>query len=197
MSIMIKFKKILFIFLLFVCCFFSLTIILGNVFYYFKFKEFSTITFNSNGGTEIEAQTFQTGSIVELPTKIEKLGFEFIGWQLDNVIVESPITINKNIKLVAKWKAIKVNTYAVKFYNEDGTLYSRQLVKENSLAYSPKIPFKAGYTFEYWSYNGEKFDFNTKINSNFELFAIFKEKINENEYDSIVDEGYNQEILED
>lgn len=192
-----KSKKIIFNVLIILCACINAIVIIGSSYYYHKFKEFSTVDFNSNGGTNIEKQTVKTGTTIELPSGIEKLGFEFFGWELNGEIVYSPIIVNKNIELVAKWKSIKVNTYAVKFYNEDGTLYSRQLVKENSLAYSPKKPFKSGYTFEYWSHNGEEFNFDTKINNDIQLYPVFKEKIIEDDYKDIIDEGYDQEIIED
>lgn len=192
-----KLKKVLFIFLIFFCASINFLILSGNIYYIIKFREYSTVTFNSNGGTDLESQTIKTGEVINQLIEPEKLGFEFVGWELNGKNIVFPITVEKNIELVAKWKAVKINTYSVKFYNEDGTLYSRQLVKENSLAFSPKKPYKSGYKFEYWSYNGEAFDFSTKITNDLELYATFKEKTLDDEYKDIIDEGYDQEIIED
>ena len=191
-----KKKTFLFVFLILICASINIIILVGSAYYIFKSQEYRTIIFNSNGGTLIESQTVESGTIVELPAEPIKLGFKFAGWKLNNEFINTPITVDKNIELVAKWEAIKINTYAVKFYNEDGTLYSRQLVKENTLAFSPKKPKKSGFTFEYWIYNGEKFDFSTRITKDIELYPIFKEKVEEN-YDHIIDEGYDQEIIDD
>lgn len=190
-----KTKKILFIFLTIFCSCLNILILVGTVYYFLKFNEFRTVRFNSNGGTTVENKIVKTGSLLVLPTNLKKVGFEFLGWEIDGNLVKNSIIVDKNINLIAKWKAIKVYTYSIRFLNEDGTLYSRQLVKENGLAYTPKKPYKYGYIFEYWTLNGEKFDFSNPITSDLELYPMFTERVVE-DFEGIVDEGYDQEIIE-
>lgn len=47
------------------------------------------------------------------------------------------------------------------------------LVKKGSTVAKPKDPSKEGYTFKYWSYKGEEFNFDTKITKNITLDANY------------------------
>lgn len=49
------------------------------------------------------------------------------------------------------------------------------LVKKGDTVTKPKDPSKDGYTFKYWSYKGEEFNFDTKISKNITLDANYDE----------------------
>lgn len=49
------------------------------------------------------------------------------------------------------------------------------LVKRGDTVPKPKDPSKEGYTFKYWSYKGEEFNFDTKITKNITLDANYDE----------------------
>lgn len=49
------------------------------------------------------------------------------------------------------------------------------LVKRGDTVTKPKVPSKEGYTFKYWSYKGEEFNFDTKITKNITLDANYDE----------------------
>lgn len=67
------------------------------------------ITFNSNGGTEIESITQSYGTDVVEPDNPTKEGFRFIGWFTDKSLKEEytfTTMPNKNITVYAKWEEI-------------------------------------------------------------------------------------------
>lgn len=49
------------------------------------------------------------------------------------------------------------------------------LVKKGNTVTKPKDPSKDGYTFKYWTYKGEEFNFDTKITKNITLDAYYDE----------------------
>lgn len=62
-----------------------------------------TISFDSNGGTDVPAQTQMYGELLELPEAPTREGYEFTGWYIDdacydiwdveNRIIESDMTL--------------------------------------------------------------------------------------------------------
>lgn len=56
-----------------------------------------------------------------------------------------------------------------------GTAVETVSVKNKGTIQKPADPTREGYTFEYWTLNGEKFDFSTKITSDITLVAVWKE----------------------
>ena len=65
-----------------------------------------SITFNSNGGTEVPT-IITDGTDYILPNNPSKKGYEFVGWYLDNGsfnVLFNADTINKDIIVYAKWK---------------------------------------------------------------------------------------------
>ena len=59
--------------------------------------------------------------------------------------------------------------------NNGGDAVSYYTVKRGETVSKPKDPIKEGYTFKYWSYKGEEFDFDTKITKNITLDANYDE----------------------
>ena len=66
-----------------------------------------TITFDTNGGEELDALECHSQLIEELPTPI-KDGSAFLGWLLNDELIELPYnnTSESNLILVARWKEV-------------------------------------------------------------------------------------------
>lgn len=73
-----------------------------------------TITFNSNGGSNIETQYIEEDSFVKEPQKPEKQGCSFAGWDYD---FSKPILKNQTIN--ASWNSLGVFNYRVNYYLEN------------------------------------------------------------------------------
>ena len=63
-------------------------------------------------------------------------------------------------------------------YEVDGTIYRCQMVNSNNKTTAPSVnPSKYGYVFSCWSQDGSNaFDFNTVVNSDIQLVALWNEK---------------------
>lgn len=115
-----------------------------------------TVSFNTNGGTEVADQTVVHGEKASKPNNPTKVGYTFEGWEYNGepwsfygYVVTSDMVIE------AVWKAID---YTATFLNEDGTVLELQ---ENvhygeSLSYQGEVPVKPNpedhyvYTFTGW-----------------------------------------------
>ena len=65
-----------------------------------------TVTFNSDGGNDIEAQSVQQGNTVTRPEDPVRNGYLFCGWFLSNTLYDFASPVNSAITLIAKWEAI-------------------------------------------------------------------------------------------
>lgn len=79
-----------------------------------------TITFNSNGGSDVADITQDYGTVVNAPTPPTKEGLKFIGWQLNGVDYTFTTMPAEDIELVAVWSDIP--TYTVNFDANGGTV---------------------------------------------------------------------------
>lgn len=62
-----------------------------------------TVTFDSNGGSEVDPQTVNAGEKATKPADPTKDGFTFKYWTLDGAEYDFDTAVNSNITLVAKW----------------------------------------------------------------------------------------------
>lgn len=62
-----------------------------------------TVTFDSNGGSTVAAQTIKEGEKVEIPSDPTKEGYTFDGWYIDEDKYDFSKEVNKDLTLTAKW----------------------------------------------------------------------------------------------
>lgn len=136
-------------------------------------KEVVKVEFNLNGGSGIKERQIDAGKKLEKPEEPTKIGYKFLGWYLNNKEYNFDTPVTKNITLEAKWEAKKYVT--INFDTQGGKQIKGQVIEINNTVTKPNDPEKAGYIFKYWALNGLQFDFNTKINSNITLIAIYEE----------------------
>ena len=79
-----------------------------------------TVTFNSNGGSSVAAQTANYGTAISQPTPT-KLENVFIGWYNGNKLIDFPYTIRSNVTLTADWA---INQYTVTYDSNGGSAVS-------------------------------------------------------------------------
>jgi uncharacterized repeat protein (TIGR02543 family) len=84
-----------------------------------------TITFNSNGGTNVDAKTANYGTNVIKPEAPTRIGYTFIDWYTDNETFENAFDFT-NLKmpatdttLYAKWNANTNTKYKVEYYKQN------------------------------------------------------------------------------
>ena len=160
-----------------------------NITLYAKWEEASTpvttytVTFNSNGGTEVLSQTVNSGSKVTKPADPTKEGYTFKGWFKNEALTEAydfNLDVTSTFTLYAKWEetTTPVTTYTVTFNSNGGTEVLSQTVNSGSKVTKPADPTKEGYTFKGWFKNEaltEAYDFNLDVTSTFTLYAKWEE----------------------
>ena len=115
-----------------------------------KKTEKYTVTFDSDGGTEIASVQVEKGKKVTKPEDPSKEHYVFDGWYLEDTewIFESN-TVTKNTALTAKWTP---EVYSVTLKNYDGTVLATENVSYGSLpqySATPEKPSDAQYTYAF------------------------------------------------
>ncbi len=115
------------------------------------------ITFNSNGGNQIEPIAFSELNLNDLPIPIRD-GHTFLGWFLNEELDES---LGKNFisktstTFYAKWQINALNTYTVSFETDGGSDVTSISAIEGTTLVEPLPPVKIGYTFLGWYEDSE------------------------------------------
>ena len=107
------------------------------------------VTFNTNGGSEVESQQVEEDSCATMPDAPEKRGYTFDRWDYD---FSTPIT--KDTTIDVNWNII---TYKIDYNLNGGTFNG-----ENPTTYTVEdeitlvnIPTKRGYDFANWDNGGK------------------------------------------
>ena len=102
-----------------------------------------TITFDTNGGSEITPITQDYGTAITAPANPTREGYTFTGW--DKAI---PTTMPaENMIITAKWK---VNQYTITFDTAGGSTVASITQDYGTAITAPADPTKEGYTFIGW-----------------------------------------------
>ena len=102
-----------------------------------------TITFDTDGGSEIAPITQDYGTTVTAPANPTKVGYTFAGWDKD-----IPATMPaENVTLKAKWT---VNKYTISFDTDGGSEIAPITQDYGTTVTAPANPTKVGYTFAGW-----------------------------------------------
>ena len=102
-----------------------------------------TITFDTDGGSEISPITQDYGSEITAPANPSKTGYTFVGWDKE-IPTAMPA---ENITIKAQWKA---NSYTITFDTDGGSEISPITQDYGSEITAPANPSKTGYTFVGW-----------------------------------------------
>ena len=139
-----------------------------------------TVSFNSNGGSDVASQTIDKNGTAVQPTAPTREHYTFAGWYTDNDTFENAYNfstaVTSDITLYAKWT---INKYLVIFYDENGNSYSDGAfdVEVDALTVidSPTSPSKSGYVFMGWyeQNSDTAFDFSSPVTKDLELYATF------------------------
>ncbi|GEM_PF-4157507 len=88
-----------------------------------------TISFDSDGGSNVVSQKVEEGQLAQTPRNPEKTGYAFIGWYKDDTPFDFSEPITSRITLTAKWEP---NRYTIVFDKTNG---SGQDMQELTLFY--------------------------------------------------------------
>ena len=100
------------------------------------------ITFDSDGGSEVEPIQLEWESAITAPSEPKKTGYSFMGW---NPALPEKMPMN-DISTKAQWR---INEYSLNYF-VDGTLYKSVKYAYNSDVTAEPAPTKEGYAFSGW-----------------------------------------------
>ena len=144
------------------------------------------VTFESNGGTTVDGETYDFGSPIERPINPTKTGYTFVGWFTDDGTFENEFDFatgtmpDGGITLYANWS---INSYTVTFESNGGTAVDDDTFEYNSKITKPANPTKTGAVFAGWFTDNDtfenEFDFNENVTSttNITLYAKWSTKV--------------------
>ena len=134
-----------------------------------------TITFDTQGGSEIPKQTVKQGNKITKPADPTKSGYIFDGWVYDRKIFDFNTTVNEDMTLVARFREQK--KFTVTFDTDGGTpIPDNQSINEGGKAIRPATnPTKDNAKFVEWQLNGQTYDFNNKVTGNITLKAKWED----------------------
>ena len=104
-----------------------------------------TVTFDSNGGSSVSAQTVDWNTVATLTTPIRD-GYAFDGWFLSDGTQYTGQVIKENITLTARWER---NRFDVTFNTNGGSEVDNQQVMLNHSVTLPSTT-NQGYNFVGW-----------------------------------------------
>lgn len=119
-----------------------------------------------------ETQRPKEGENLEKPNVPSKEGYIFKGWYTkDNIEYNFNKKVTENIKLIARWEAKKEYTVTFMVKNHE---YAKYKVFEGDKVDNLEILPKEGEVFEGWYLNNSPYDFNSSVQNDFVLEAVFR-----------------------
>ena len=139
---------------------------------YAKWNKSHLVTFDTDGGTEIETQLVP-GTAAKQPVAPTKEGFAFAGWFADvdkTIAFDFATLITGDTTIYAKWSV----GVLVNFEDADGVVIDPVRILEGTAVAEPATPVKAGFVFDGWFTDADTtlaYDFATLVNEEFTLYA--------------------------
>ena len=109
-----------------------------------------TVTFESNGGSELSSMTLNVGATLTLPPDPTKDGYDFMGWYVDAALTNAFDLITMpsyDLTLYAKWM-LKEST--ITFDSMGGTYVNPIVAAEGDVISDPDVPTKVDFIFTGW-----------------------------------------------
>ena len=123
-------------------------------------KNYYTVTFDSNGGSVITAQSIEAGQKTTKPDDPTKDGYDFKGWTLNGSAYDFNTAVNGNITLVATWEQQQLvpttSTASFEANGGTGTMTAKTGISGDYTL--PENGFTApdGKHFKCWSVDGKE-----------------------------------------
>lgn len=133
-----------------------------------------TVTYDSNGGSEVSAQTVNSSELFTQPEAPIKEHYTFAGWYTDEALIQAydfSTPAKADITLYAKWE---INAYTVTYESNGGSEVNAQTVNANDFFTALDAPTREGYIFGGWYADEaltQPYDFNTPATADIILYA--------------------------
>ncbi len=147
-----------------------------------------TVTFDTRGGSAVDAQYVQPGACAMQPSDPVRAGYDFAGWYADaNCLTpfDFAMPIERDTTVHAKWTAGSTEgteRHYVSFVANGGSPVATQKVEHGGYASEPEPPTRPGWKFLGWyvdaAFAGDAFDFaRTPIERDTTLYAKWEELV--------------------
>lgn len=136
-----------------------------------------TVTFDSAGGTPVDAQTVGDGDKAIDPGTPVRDGYTFTGWLLDGEPYDFTTPVTGDVTLVAGWEETPDPTpvtHTVTFDTANGGAPVKVTVVDGEPVGKPADPTYDGYTFAGWALDGEPYNFDTPVTGDITLTALWE-----------------------
>lgn len=125
-----------------------------------------------DGDEIINTYEVDSGSKLDELAPLNKDGYVFLYYALNNEEFDFNTVINNNITLEAVWRETK--TFIVSFYDGDKLLKEINVLENNTIV--SFVPEKDGLVFDGWLLDGKNFDESSLISADLILYAKWKIK---------------------
>lgn len=133
-----------------------------------------TVTFDSAGGTPVDAQTVGDGDKATQPADPTRDGWTFLGWWNGDAEYDFNQPVSGDLTITAHWEQNAPAVHTVSFDTGDsGIMIASQQVEDGMTVMQPVDPTRDGYRFDGWLLDGEPYDFATQIHSDITLTAAW------------------------
>lgn len=155
-----------------------LIILLIVLFLIFGIKRSYTITFDTNGGTEITSIEVKNDEIVKLPEPPKKEGYKFVGWtNEEGKVITKGTKVTDDITLKAEWISSDAKTITAKFNTDGGNEIDDIIIEKGKIILLPVEPIRDGYIFVCWlNEKGNFIDEDIILTNNITLKAMWIKK---------------------
>ena len=131
--------------------------------------DYYQVTFICNN--EREKISVKENETVTPPEPKEIENYRFVGWYSGEELFDFKTKITKNISLTAKYE---LNLVTITYELDGGIGLAVETIPKNTTLNIPSAPFKPGYKFLKWVSGEEEFNFDTPIENNITLTAIWE-----------------------
>ncbi len=154
------------------------TPIMDNIMLFAGWAAIYTVTFDSQGGSEVAPQSVVEGECATRPADPTRYSYAFTGWYTDEACTtafsfDTPIT--GDITLYAGWQRVPTeDEVVVTFETNGGTQIDPQFVVKGECAVQPANPERDGFEFNGWFADEactQPFDFSTPIEMSTIIYA--------------------------
>ncbi|MDR2079482.1 MAG: InlB B-repeat-containing protein, partial [Treponema sp.] len=112
-----------------------------------------TITFDSHGGSPVQAVTASEGAAVSKPADPTRTGYTFLGWfsaANGGTLYSWPHILTASLTMHAQWRAGGESQYTITFNSHGGSAVAAITAAAGTAVNEPAAPIRSGYTFLGW-----------------------------------------------
>lgn len=135
------------------------------------------VTFNSQGGSNVDAVQVKHGSTIDEPNSPQREGHTFAGWYTDKQLktpFDFSTQVTGDLQLFAAWKTV---THVVSVDLQDGSTITEVEITHGATLPKLPAPTRKDYLFTGWYTDAaakELYKFTTQVTSPFTLYAGWK-----------------------